>query len=170
MGEWVIEQFTSEHVRTEFSCGTPLLDNFLRLLVSQYERRGLGRTYVARKPQDMRVAGFYTLAAGSFDVSDLPSATRKKLPKHAVPTVHLGRLAVDHAFRGQRLGETLLFHALRLALQLSATLGAYAVDVWAIDGEAAAFYRKYGFVDLADDPLHLYLQMKSVEKMFNPAR
>ena len=127
----------------------------------------MGRTYVAVESGQIRVAGYYTLAAGSFDVSCLPAAVRKKLPKHPIPTVHLGRLAVDVSFRGQRLGETLLFHALHAALDLSEKLGAFAVDVWAIDADAQAFYAKYGFISLEDNPLHLYLAMKTVEAMFD---
>ena len=99
-------------------------------------------------------------------MSCLPPAEAKKLPKHPVPTIHLGRPAVDLAFRGRRLGETLLFHALRASLELSDKLGAFAVDVWPIDEEAAKFYQKYGFTPLEDDPLHLYLPMKTVEAMF----
>src|SRR5262249_45560900 len=115
MAEWVIERLRPEHERTAFACGQPLLDTFLRTLASQYEKRRLGRTFVATEPEAKQVAGYYTLAAGAFDVGCLPEAVRKKLPKHPVPTVHLGRLAVDQAFRGRRLGETLLFHALHAA-------------------------------------------------------
>jgi GNAT superfamily N-acetyltransferase len=168
MAEWVIERLTSAHDRAAFSCGKAPLDTFLTALVSQYEKRRLGRTFVATEPGQARVAGYYTLAAGAFDLSCLPQKDRKKLPKHPVPTVHLGRLAVDRAFRGQRLGETLLFHALRKALTVSETLGAFAVDVWAMDDEARAFYEKYGFVPLEDNPFHLYLPMKTVEAMFGP--
>ncbi len=75
---------------------------------------------------------------------------------------------MDRTFRGKRLGETLLFHALRNALTASETVGAFAVDVWAIDDEARAFYEKYGFVPLEDNPSHLYLPMKTVEAMFRP--
>src|SRR5947207_7435018 len=112
------------------------------------------------------MAGYYTLAAGSFDLGCLPEAARKKLPRHPLPTIHLGRLAVDQQFHGKRLGETLLFHALQTALDLSEKLGAHAVDVWAIDDEAAVFYQKYGFIPLLDDPLHLYLPMKTIEDLF----
>jgi GNAT superfamily N-acetyltransferase len=167
MAEWVIERLGPAHERSAFSCGKPPLDVFLCSLASQYEKRRLGRTFVAREAGQARVAGYYTLAAGSFDVSCLPEAVRKKLPAHPIPTVHLGRLAVDLAFRGQRLGETLLFHALHRALELSEKVGAFAVDLWAIDEEARAFYQKYGFVALADNPLHLYLPMKTVAAMFN---
>jgi GNAT superfamily N-acetyltransferase len=166
MAEWVIERLTAEHERRVFSCGKTPLDTFLAALVSQYEKRRLGRTFVATEPGQSRVAGYYTLAAGAFDLSCLPQKDRRKLPKHPVPTVHLGRLAVDLAFRGRRLGETLLFHALRHALTASETVGAFAVDVWAKDDEARTFYRKYGFVPLEDDPSHLYLPMKTIEAMF----
>ena len=167
MAEWVIERLKSSHERAEFSCGQPSLDGFLRTLVSQYEKRRLGRTFVATEPGQTRVAGYYTLAAGSFAVSVLPAAERKKLPQHPVPMIHLGRLAVDTAYRGQGLGETLLVHALRTALGISEKLGTFAVDVQAIDEEAQRFYRKYGFLALADDPLHLYLPMKAIAATFS---
>jgi hypothetical protein len=66
------------------------------------------------------------------------------------------------------LGETLLFHALRNALTASETVGAFAVDVWAMDDDARAFYEKYGFVPLEDNPSHLYLPMNTVETLFGP--
>ena len=121
----------------------PPLDAFLRTLVGQYE-------------------------TGSFDVSCLPEAIRKELPKHSIPTIHLGRLAVDLSFRGKRLGESFLFHALHTALELSEKRGAFAVDVWAIDDEAGVFYRKYGFIPLTYDPLHFYVPMKTIAAMFEP--
>lgn len=166
MAEWVIEPLRKEHERAEFSCGKPLLDSFLQALVSQYEKRRLGRTYVATEQGHCRVAGYYTLSAASCDVNFLPESLRKKLPNQPVPTIHLGRLAVDLSSRGKRLGETLLFHALHAALDLSLKLGAFGVDLWAIDDDARTFYQKYGFVVLQDAPLHLFLPMKTVEAMF----
>jgi GNAT superfamily N-acetyltransferase len=164
MAEWLIEPLGAEHDRSAFACGKAQLDTFLAVLVSQYEKRRLGRTFVATEPGQARVAGYYTLAAGSLDASCLPADLRKHLPRHPIPTIHLGRLAVDRAFHGKRLGETLLFHALQKALELSEELGAFGVDLWAIDDEAKAFYEKYGFLALADS-LHLFLPMKTVAKM-----
>jgi len=37
------------------------------------------------------------------------------------------------------------------------------VEVDALDDQAAAFYRRYGFAPLLDDPLHLYLPIATVE-------
>jgi hypothetical protein len=98
------------------------------------------------------VLGYYTSVAGSFALDALPEGARKGLPRHPVPTPHLGRLAVDLSCRGQRLGGTLLFHFLRTALQVSDQFGVFAVDLWAIDDEAKAFYRKYGSLPLQDAP------------------
>lgn len=166
MSHWRIERLDKRHERSEFSCGKESLDQFIRQLVTQYEKRRLGRTFVATDADSNRVTGYYTLAAGSLDVKSLPKDERKKLPKHPVPTIHIGRLAVDAGCRGQRLGELLLFHALRAALDLSDRLGAFAVDVWAIDDEAKSFYVKYGFVELDDSPLHLLLPMKTIQELF----
>jgi ribosomal protein S18 acetylase RimI-like enzyme len=135
---------------------------------AEYEKKRLGRTFVATEPVRKRVWGYHTSATGSFGVESLPEPIRKRLPRHPVPTIHLGRLAVDLSCRGRRLGETLLFHFLRQALQVSADLGVFAVDVRATDEQARAFYLKYGFASLQDAPPHLYLPLGTVEKMFAP--
>ncbi len=79
--------------------------------------------------------------------------------------VHLGRLAVDGAFQGQRLGKRLLLDALTQSQKIADLAGCYAVEVMALDKNAAAFYLNYGFHPLADDSLHLYLTLKSIRKL-----
>lgn len=166
MAEWVIERLSKSHDRGSFCCGLEPLDTFLKTLVSQYEKKRIGRTYVATAPGDPRVLGYYTAAAGSFALDALPESGRKGLPKHPVPTAHLGRLAVDRSCQGKGLGEALLFHFLHQALAVSQELGVFAVDVWTIEEKAVRFYLKYGFLVMQDAPLHLYLPMTTVEKMF----
>ncbi|HTU16994.1 MAG TPA: GNAT family N-acetyltransferase [Gemmataceae bacterium] len=166
MADWTIERLGTHHEREAFCCGDASLDAFLQTLVGQYEKRRLGKTFVAVRPGENAVRGYYTSSAGALDLSALPEKQRKKLPKHPLPTVHLGRLAVDQSHQGQRLGETLLFHFLRSALDVANTIGVYAVDVRATDEKARAFYLKYGFLALQDMPLHLFLPMKTVEQMF----
>jgi GNAT superfamily N-acetyltransferase len=170
MAEWVIEPLGRHHDRDSFCCGDASLDAFLKDLAGQYEKRRLGKTFVAIRERERRVCGYYTSAAGSLDLSALAEKQRKRLPKHALPTVHLGRLAVDQSHQGQRLGETLLFHFFRSALDAAKTMGVYAVDVRATDDKARDFYLKYGFLPLQDLPLHLYLPMKTVEQMFEVKR
>jgi ribosomal protein S18 acetylase RimI-like enzyme len=169
MPDWPIVPLAGEHERSGFSCGKPLLDEFLRTLVSQYEKRHLGRTYVACHPGTSRVAGYYTLASGSIAFQHLPAAAAKKLPRHPVPSVILARLAVDITVQGQGLGEALLLDAFRRMLELSGTLGIHAVEVEAIDEQARAFYEKYGFVPLTGQPMRLYLPVATIRKGLRPA-
>jgi GNAT superfamily N-acetyltransferase len=73
-------------------------------------------------------------------------------------------LAVDQKARGQGLGKALLRDALRRSLDLSEQLGLFAVEVLAIDADARDFYTKYGFAPLADNDLHLFLAIRTIEE------
>lgn len=77
----------------------------------------------------------------------------------------VGRLAVDVTARRARLGETLLIHALRSAQRAARIVGIYALVVNALDESAKNFYLKYGFQELSDDHLHLYLPVKTIERL-----
>ena len=166
MADWRIERLDRSHARGEFCCGKAPLDEFLRSLVSQYEKRSLGRTYVAVKEGEKKVYGYYTLASSAVPFANLPTKIARKLPRHPLPVALLARLAVDQAAQGRGLGSELLMDALRRCLELSGRLGIFAVEVLAIDDEARKFYLKYGFTPLADDERHLYLSIKTIETEF----
>lgn len=164
MAEWVIEPFDGTHERAEFSCGKKSLDDFIRARVSPYEKRKLGRTFIAVPPGSKRVVGYYTLAAGAVAFEHLPTNAARKLPKHPVPVALIARLAVDQSYQGKRLGESLLLDALQRVLDLSANLGIHAAAVDALDDQAAAFYQKYAFAPLLDRSLQLYLPLATIAK------
>ena len=65
-----------------------------------------------------------------------------------VPVVVLARLGLDRSEQGNKLGGHLLVDALRRAVQGAEEFGARAVVVDAIDDQAAAFYRHFGFHEL----------------------
>ncbi|HEY4261655.1 MAG TPA: GNAT family N-acetyltransferase [Schlesneria sp.] len=136
--------------------------SFVRASVSQYEKRRLGKTFIAVPSGKKRVVGYYTLAASAVSFLTLPTGVSRKLPKHPIPVVLLARLAVDQSAQGKHLGEGLLLDALQRALDLSSDLGIHAVEVDALDDSAAAFYRKYGFSPLVDHPRHLYLPIATI--------
>nr|WP_219929612.1 GNAT family N-acetyltransferase [Achromobacter pulmonis] len=70
------------------------------------------------------------------------------------------RGGIDTPAAGQGLGGALLIEALELAI--SGPLAVTVVLVDAKDDEAAAFYRKYGFIALRDvDPLKLFMTAKN---------
>lgn len=93
----------------------------------------------------------------------LPTAAAKRLPKHPLPVALLRRLAVDQLVQDIGLGEALLIDVLQRSLDLSKSLGVFAVEVVAIDDRAAAFYAKHGFMPLLDNPRHMYLPMATIE-------
>jgi GNAT superfamily N-acetyltransferase len=166
MAEWSVERLEKSHDREKFTCGKEPLDNFLRTLVNQYEKRRLGRIQVAVRPGEKRVLGYYTLASGAVAFEHLPAKGAKKLPRYPVPVILLARLAVAQSVQGQGLGGFLLADALKRCLSLADQLGVHAVEVDAIDKPARAFYERHGFVALLDDPLHLYLPMATIEEAF----
>lgn len=156
-----IEQLSSHHNRRHFDCGVEELNSYLHRYSGQHERKGMGRTYVATRKNDDRVLGYYTIASSAVSFDIVPD----NLPRHPIPVALIGRLAVDKTARRQRLGETLLIHALGSAHRAAKIVGIYAVVVDAFDEPARNFYLKYGCNELIDDRLHLYLPMKMIEKL-----
>jgi predicted GNAT family N-acyltransferase len=78
----------------------------------------------------------------------------------------IGRLAVSNQFRGQGLGELLLMDAPNRCRSGSKQVASAAVFVDAKDDRAAAFYKKYGFIELPKMHKRLFLPMATVEKLF----
>lgn len=163
--KWLIEELTSDHDRSDFSCGHPSLDEFISRYASQNQKSGVSRTFVALKPSEMIVRGYYSLAAGAVAFAELPETRRRRLPRYPVPVAHLGRLAVDQSAQGKGLGSFLLIDALRRIQVAADSIGIHAIEVVAIDDSAKRFYLKYGFVELKDDPHHLYISLKTVRKL-----
>lgn len=105
--------------------------------------------------------GYYTISSSGVAFDTVP----ENLPRYPVPVALIDRLAVDQSARGRGLGETLLVHALQSAQRASDIVGIYAVVVDAWDQTAKTFYLKYGFNELSDDQLHLYLPMKVIRRL-----
>ena len=166
--DWAIERLTKKQDRTSFHCGQSSLDDWLRLRVSQFEKRDLARTYVAVRKGESRVLGYYAISNHRVTYTALPAEQAKGLLPIDVPVVLLGRLAVDQSVQGQGLGELLLVDALRRAQHIADQIGVRAVEVDAIDEKARAFYKKFGFVSLVDDPSHLYLPIQVVRRLNLP--
>ena len=139
-----VETLGAEHDRTRFHCGVPALDGYFRAQAMQDVRRRVSACYVAIADETDAVAGFYTLAAASVPLTDLPEALSKRLPRYpSVPVARVGRLAVDQGFQGRQLGAALLADAALRALRSEVAVFALVVD--AKDDAAVAFYRHHGF-------------------------
>ncbi|MFG6415804.1 GNAT family N-acetyltransferase [Roseateles sp. DC23W] len=150
----------ASHGRSRFDCGTPALNRYLAEQASQDMRRRVASCFLAHS-DDGRIAGYYTLAAASVPLAEPPAAVTKKLPRYrALPTVRMGRLAVDLGFKRQGLGGALLADALTRCKR--SEIAAYALLVDAKDEQASAFYQHHGFILLSDAALTLFLPLASV--------
>lgn len=164
MADWTITPLEATHDRTSFLCGEPSLDRFLKEFARQNEAKDFSRTYVLVRPEESRVVGYYTLAAGQIERENMPPGDVKKLPKYPVPVIVLARLAVDQTLKGEKLGRFLLWDALNRSLRIADEMGIYAVVVDAIDETAAAFYQHFLFTPLPDQPLKLIRTMAGIRK------
>lgn len=158
--DFVIETLDKTHDKTDFDCREASLNDFLQKFAGQNAKRGLGKTFVAVLPDEKKVCGYYTLSSGSVEFENF----REKLPRYPIPTVHLGRLAVDGSMKGQGLGALLLIDALERTVKVADELGIYAIELYALTENAKQFYLKYGFIELQDDEKHLYLPITTLKK------
>jgi GNAT superfamily N-acetyltransferase len=141
-----------------FSCGNPVLDEYIRRYASQDVRRNVARVFVASpEAEPQRLAGFFTLSAGSVNCSELPALLAKKLPRYPVPVAVIGRLAVDADFQGKGLGSILLADACQKVAHASATLAMAGIVVDAKTVAAASFYQHFGFLPLPGQAHRLLL-------------
>jgi ribosomal protein S18 acetylase RimI-like enzyme len=163
---WKIERIRKDHARESFDCGIEELNTFLRRYARQNEEHGLSRTFVAVRGGSPRVLGYHTLRSGQVEIRNLSPDEVRRFPRYPVPVVHLARLAVDREVHGQGLGELLLLDALARAHEAAKVIAAYAVEVEAVNDAARRFYVKYGFQELLDDRLHLYLPVKVISSLF----
>lgn len=154
-----VEVLGAKHARQGFSCGVEAVDRYLAHQASQDVRRRVSACYVAVDSSSGRVAGYYTLAASGVPLTDVPEVLAKRLPRYpSVPVARVGRLAVDQAFHGQKLGGALLADAAVRAMR--SELAVFALVVDAKDDAAVAFYRHHGFESFGGQARQLIVSLK----------
>ena len=155
-----IEKLRREHLLNSFDCGKEDLNRFLKRQAWNSQQAHSAQTYVLVK--DLRVLGYYSLAAGSVTHEEATERVRKGLARHPIPVILLARLAVDASVHGKGLGSALLKDALLRTAQAADTIGARALLVHAKDDGAKAFYEHFTFEASPSDPYHLLLTMKDL--------
>jgi GNAT superfamily N-acetyltransferase len=104
------------------------------------------------------VRGYYALAAGTVAHEMATGKVRRNTP-NPVPVMVLGRLAVDRAAQGQRLGAALLQDAVKRSVAVSRDAGVRALLVHALHEKAKRFYEHYGFEPSRTHPMTLMLRL-----------
>jgi GNAT superfamily N-acetyltransferase len=74
-------------------------------------------------------------------------------------------LAVTQSKSGKGLGKSLLLDAFKCCLRVAREVAFRAIEVEAIDDQAAAFYAKFGFIPFPSNPYHLALALEAVEEV-----
>jgi len=156
------ENIKAAHDVTQFQCGEPALDDWLRRRAFDNEERGASRTYVIC--QGDRVVGYYSLAAGSVEHATATGRIRRNMPD-PIPVIVLGRLAVDLSLQGQGVGTALLKHAVLKTLQAAQITGIRAILVHAISIPAKQFYQLLGFSPSPSEPMTLMIPLSEAAKL-----
>jgi GNAT superfamily N-acetyltransferase len=148
------------HVLSDFDCGRDEVSSWLKTRARKAAENDTARTYVVcRGPK--KVVGYYALAAGAVSQTEAPGALRRNTPE-PIPVIILALLGVDRSEQGKGIGKDLLADAMRRAIQAAKIIGARALLIHALDGNAANFYIEHGFQAFDEKAETLYLAMKTI--------
>ena len=144
------------HDRKSFDCGDADLNGWFRQTAKQHKEKGVSSTFVAVADEaSIEVLGYYAISLAELVNADLPAQYGKRLP-NKVPVFRLGRLASTIQRQRKGIGEHLLFDAIDRAERIAIEVGGIGLVVNA-KHSAVEFYQKYGFEQMADHPLNLFL-------------
>jgi len=146
------------HDRKGFDCGDAELNSWFAQVARQHKEKGVSSTFVAVDNEaGKEVLGFYAISLAELVNTDLPAQYRKRLPTK-VPVFRLGRLATAKSHERKGIGEYMLFDAIDRATRISKEVGGIGLMVNA-KLSAVGFYNRYGFEQMADHPLNLFLPL-----------
>ncbi|EJL51885.1 hypothetical protein PMI09_04176 [Rhizobium sp. CF122] len=129
------EPLTTTHDVSNFSCGKPTLDRWLKTRALSNQQKGFTAVLVVHEAG--RVVGYYGLAPTAVVASILPRSIRTGQPPDPVPCLLLGQLAAVTEWVGCGFGTGLVKNALQRCVQAAALIGGRALMVNAVDDEAA---------------------------------
>lgn len=162
------ELLTAAHDVSEFTCGRPVLDNWLKTRALSNQEKGFTAVLVVHEAG--RVIGYYGLAPTGVVPNVLPRSIRTGQPPDPVPCLLLGQLATDLGWVGRGIGTGLVKHALERSVQAANLVGGRALMVNAVDSDAATFWQRRGFVPSRDNPLVLFRSIPDIAASLAAAR
>ena len=159
---------TAAHDASDFACGKPALDHWLKTRALSNQEKGFTAVVVVH--EEGRIIGYYGLAPTAVVPDVLPRSIRSGQPPDPVPCLLLGQLATDPRWAGRGIGTGLLKDALERCVTAATLIGGRALMVNAIDDDAAAFWRKRGFIRSKDNPLVLFRSIADIAASLAEAR
>jgi GNAT superfamily N-acetyltransferase len=162
-----IETVSRDHNRSGFDCGNDALNQYLKKIARQHLNKGLARTFVLVDDNiPTEILGFFTLISCEIFVDKLPRKYAKKYPSRA-PAAKLARLAVSKDRQSQGLGTHMMINAVERVIRVSQDLGIIGFFVDAKDNKAKAYYEQFGFIQLPDNPLELFLPLATLRNVYD---
>ena len=143
---------------SQFLCGEPELDDWLKRRALHNEESGASRTYVVCIGR--QVVGYYALAAGAAAHRDVPGRVKRNMP-NPIPVMVIGRLDIDLKFQRRGIGSALLRDAVLRTVQAAEIAGIRAILVHAINESAKRFYEKLGFMAFPTNPMTLIITVRA---------
>ena len=147
------------HELDEFNSGEASLDDWLKKRARANHAGGASRVFVTCEGN--RVAGYYSLSSSSVVHEIVPGRFRRNMPD-PIPTVLLGRLAIDKEWQGQGIGRSLFRDAAIRVSQAAEAIGVRGIVVHAISDEARKFYLAIGFSECPHEPLTLVVTLQDI--------
>jgi len=154
------ELLTDKHDVSEFSCGKPALDHWLKTRALTNQQRSFTVVMVVREAG--RVVGYYGLAPTAVTPTKLSRAVRTGQPPDPVPCLLLAQLATDERHTGRGIAGGLLKHALARCVDAARLVGGRALLVNAVDDDAARWWARRGFTPSRDDPRLLFRSLADI--------
>lgn len=155
------QPLTSDHHCADFSCGEPVLDEWLKRRAMANQVSGASRTFVVADKAH-RVYGYYAMAAGAVSHQLATGGVRRNMPD-PVPVMVLARLAVDHRGQGIKLGGSLLQDAVSRAVNVAQNTGVRALLAHTLHERPKLFYEYYGFQPSPANALVLMLRLSQAK-------
>ncbi len=166
MQQFLVEKLdTAHHKRETFDCGIEVLNAFLQQRANQEQKKRLNITYVAIQANKIpkSILGYYTLSNSSLALNMMQPELRRQIPPtYTIPSVKIGRLAVDKSTQNNGIGRLLLQHAFRKIIDAASISGIRGVEVIAKNPAALSYYEKFGFIRLQDSTNLLFLPVDTL--------
>lgn len=166
-----IEIFSEEveYELSNFDCGEEYLNTFLTDHLKRQHNSKILRGYVlVTRENKPRVMGYYTLSGSCFEKILLPSKTQqKRVPYKNVPSVTLGRLAIDKSIHHQWIWRNTCYPCDESRVSGLAGCG-YTRNVrGSAERQRQKFYLRLGFIQLKEENCNsLFYPTKSIEELF----
>lgn len=151
----------SIHERKNFDCGDAALNNYLKQISGQHDKKDISRTFVLTSEQTPEtIKGYYSLSLCKVKLDELPDDIAKKYPTEVYCAL-IGRLAVHSTLQGQGLGSLLLMDAIKEAVTSSIPTPMIVID--AKSERVSKLYQSFGFMQLPNQPRRLFMATKDAK-------